>query len=305
MNTSARDDMTYEARDANSETGAMVVAAAATAARQPEEINPELLHAVVLRDDAGDERVEILDLEEKLPSPWRKRGSVTVFTAESLAHYVNDHRVPGTALYADVEQTRVVAIINGHEPNVGRLDDPDEPAIAVEKGSAGWGDHHAALEVRHTPEWKHWASRDGQIGAQDEFALHVEHGLDEIREPAAATLLEMAQHFEASTSVNFRSVAVLDNGQRGLLFDESIDAKAGRSGQIVIPKEFVLGLAPFEGSPEYKVVAHLRYRIREGRLTIGYQLVRPADVVRAAFDDVLAVVEDETSLTALRGRYHG
>ncbi len=69
----------------------------------------------------------------------------------------------------------------------------------------------------------------------------------------------------------------------------------------MIPKTFTIGVAPFEGCQLYAVDARLRYRISEGRLTLGYQLDRPEDVLRTAFDDVLKQVQDATTRTALLG----
>lgn len=64
---------------------------------------------------------------------------------------------------------------------------------------------------------------------------------------------------------------------------------------------FVVGVAPFEGSAGYKIRARLRYRLAEGTLFIGYVLDRPDKVVRAAFDDVLAEVEQTTGLKSFAG----
>lgn len=40
------------------------------------------------------------------------------------------------------------------------------------------------------------------------------------------------------------------------------------------------------------MVARLRYRLREQKLVIGYQLVRPDDVVRASLNDIFDRLRD-------------
>jgi uncharacterized protein YfdQ (DUF2303 family) len=114
-------------------------------------------------------------------------------------------------------------------------------------------------------------------------------------------MLELAKSFQATKGVTFRSDKRLDNGQVQVLYEETIEAKAGQRGEMTVPPVFVLALQPFEGSDTYRVQARLRYRISDGTLTIGYVLDRPEDVIRAAFDDVLAEIETTTELTAYRG----
>jgi uncharacterized protein YfdQ (DUF2303 family) len=175
-------------------------------------------------------------------------------------------------------------VVNGHEAE-----------------AAGWSDHRATLRLRHTPEWKRWIERDGKIEGQTKFAEHIEDCLADIVEPEAAVMLELAQHFQAAVKVNFRSAKQLSDGQRQLVYEETVEAKAGQRGEIVIPGSFVVGVAPFEGSVGYKLNARLRYRLSDGQLLIGYVLDRPDKVIRAAFDDVLAEVETATGLQAFAG----
>ena len=44
------------------------------------------------------------------------------------------------------------------------------------------------------------------------------------------------------------------------------------------------------------MVAHLRYRLREQKLVIGYQLARPDDVVRASLNDIFDRLRDHYGL---------
>lgn len=157
------------------------------------------------------------------------------------------------------------------------------------------------LVFRHTPAWKRWAAYDGRLLGQSDFAEHIEASLPDVRVPSGADLLELAQSFQANTSVRFESSRDLGSGERQLVYREQVEAGAGRAGNITIPKQFELGLAPYEGSGLYQVSARLRYRITEGRLHLGYVLDRPEDVLRAAFDDVLRQVQEQTERVALLG----
>lgn len=235
--------------------------------------------------------IDQVDLREYTGSPRRKKGGVTLQDAPSFVAYVKRHKTASTQLYTQPKAGLVVAILNDH-------------AEGTDAG-AGWGDFRATLKVALTKEWEHWAGANERELTQLAFAEHLQKGETEIRTPPAATMLDLGQRFEATARVAFKSVRVLHDGTRQIQYEETLDAKAGERGEVKIPREFVLGIAPFEGSDPYEVKALLRYRIREEKLALSYSLVRPDDVLRAAFDDVLKAVEKGTGLTALRGTYGG
>ncbi len=129
----------------------------------------------------------------------------------------------------------------------------------------------------------------------------VEEGLEDIVEPPAAGMLEVAQSLQAAKSVAFRSGTRLQDGQVQLVWEETIEAKAGQKGDLTIPEVFVLGLCPYEGSDPFRVRARLRYRINDGALQMGYVLDRPEDVLEAAFGVVKDRVEAETGIVVWAG----
>lgn len=273
--------------DPTSGDSAAVIALALEEARaHPFELDPDAKPIV-----ATHRELIVTDLEQYGTTPRRKRGNLTFHTGASLGEYVNRHKRDATVLYADVLAREVVAVIDDHEPE----------AAADEVDHAGWAQHRAALKLRHTVEWNHWKSRDRLIEDQVSFAQHIEEGLDEIVAPPGAEMLELAQSIQAQTTAQFKRAVRLDNGAQQIQYEETLDASAGKQGAMKIPDTFELALAPFEGSDKYRVVARLRYRIREGSLTIGYQLVRPELVIQSAFDDVLRALQADTQLNALRG----
>jgi uncharacterized protein YfdQ (DUF2303 family) len=227
----------------------------------------------------------IEDLERYDSQPRRKRGRVTVTDTASLIAYVNKHEASdATELYAAWDPGRIEAVLNGHNPT--------EP---------GWGDHRVTLALQPTPGWQRWLASDGQLLTQTAFAEHIEDSLPEIVEPAAATMLEIAQTFQATTSVAFRSGQRLQTGETQLRYEEQTDAKAGAQGDITIPETFTIALAPWEGCDPYRVTVRLRYRIGNGDLKLAYRLDRPEDVRRAAFADITAAVAEATGYTSLAG----
>jgi uncharacterized protein YfdQ (DUF2303 family) len=106
-------------------------------------------------------------------------------------------------------------------------------------------------------------------------------------------MLEIAQTFHAKTNVSFRSGVRLSSGTTQFLYDEEQTAKAGGKGQLEVPTEFELGIAPFEGEAAYRIKARLRWRVRDGGLVIGYKLERPHEVVRDALQAIADRLDGE------------
>lgn len=242
---------------------------------------PEAAAAYSLPDGV---HIETVDLERLLPSPRRKKGVRHLTEAASLVAYVTEHATGGTHLYGNVDQARITACIDDHH-----------------RDGAGWQEHKAILTMHPTAEWTRWKSRDGQFLNQIAFAEFIEDGLREIAEPAGADLLEIAQTFQANTKVAFRTSTILANGQRQLQWEETIEAKAGQKGQLTIPERLRLVVVPFEGMEPVQVDARLRFRIREGELSIGYKLDRPDQVERDYFAQVVGIVQTGTGITPLMG----
>lgn len=233
---------------------------------------------------ADNGRVHIV--EPILEAPRRVHGTITVLDVDSFATVWDKHAGDVAEVFANPSGFSVTAVLNA-----------DEGAALP----AGFRDHRIILECRTTPAWQAWVSRNGQWLDQRVFAEHLEDRIVDIVNPSGADMLELAQSFEATSSVDFKSSQVLASGQRQLRYEETLAAKAGQSGQLEIPAAIELGLAPFEGSDAYRVNARFRYRIRDGHLTLSYSLERPEDVLREAFGDVCTAVGEHTGRRVIQG----
>lgn len=255
-------------RTANAEGAAAIIEVA------KESVDPTALDAnaegVIYSVVGADGGVRVLDLERYRDRPERPRGTYYPATVEAFINYVSAHHAGmETTVWVHPTEGQVVAVLDDHDG-----------------GLAGWGKHRAELSLLPTPEWTFWSEKDGELMGQQEFAELIEGGVRQIREPNAADMLEIAQSFHATTDANFRSKIVLASGEVRMAYDETIDAKAGQSGDIKIPQEFELAIAPFIGEDEYKVMARFRYRVRNGNLQLGYSLIEPELVVRDALERI-------------------
>jgi uncharacterized protein YfdQ (DUF2303 family) len=251
---------------------AAVVADLARQAASSETLDAGAVLAVPDREGG----VRVVDTDAYADSPRHIAAARVVGDAESFVRYVTKHVIDGhTEVYADTPSSAVVAVLDSHDA-----------------GQGGWQKHTARLELRHTKSWEAWTKADGKLLEQTEFAEFIEQQSLDVRTPETAVLIEIAQSFQAKTSVDFEGGERLDSGQVRLEYKETVSAKAGQKGHIDIPKELELLLRPYIGGPVYLVVARFRYRLRGSQLGLGIVLQRPQEILDAAFADIVTEIRD-------------
>lgn len=249
-------------------TGLQAVIETARRSVEPKQVDPNEVYTVVRGDS-----VEALDLERFRDAPRRKKGTYRPETVESFIAYARRHATDETTVWVS-RAGEIVAVLDDHA-----VEGPD------------WRQHLVTTALVQTPEWKHWIGMDGQMMGQVDFAEHIETGLLEIQSPDAADMLEIAQSFQAHTAVEFRASNRLQSGEQRLQYDETVAASAGRSGELTVPTVLELAIAPFVGEDPSRIEARLRFRVNGGKLTLGYRLERPHQVV----DECLARVAEKLS----------
>jgi uncharacterized protein YfdQ (DUF2303 family) len=248
-------------------TEAQAIIDNAIEAVEPTMVDPQDVYSLVVPAGA---RHEVLDLARLLPNPRRTQGVVHLQRVQDLERYIERHDDPAlTTIWVDADAQKVVAVLNDHAAT-----------------AAHWGDHRAELQLKLTDAWQHWLRLDGKLVGQEDFAEHIEDGLQDIVKPDGATMLEVAQSIQGTKSAEFKGARRLQDGNIGVEWVEETTATAGQRGDLEIPERFELALAPFEGEDAYKVDARLRYRVRGGDLLLGYRLDRPGDILRDAVDTV-------------------
>lgn len=262
-------------------TEAEVVRDLALQAAEVEQLEPGSLYHVNVPANGNQ---TVIDLERYGDAPRRITGIVVVADTESFLRYFDRHGNADTFIYSNVEQGQLTAAFN------------DDQA-----GKPGWRDHIVVLRLTPTAEWRHWSGSSGVLMGQQAFAEHIENGQREIVDPSAAAMLELAQCFEATSKAEFKSSRRIGNGERTLSYAETVDARAGKNGEIVIPDEFKLGIAPWRGVDRYEVTARFRYRIDNGTLKLAYHLDRPDEVLESAFGQIAEEIRQHTGASILAG----
>lgn len=156
-----------------------------------------------------------------------------------------------------------------------------------------WCDHKVLFNPVKTEEWHKWLSLNGNKFDQEEFAYFIEDCAEEIINPPAAEMLEIATTLKAKTKIDFSSGKNLANGQTQLTYNEVIDGAAGPKGELKIPEKIVIGMRLYKGGEAYKMEARFRYRIREGKIALWYDIIRPQKTIDSALEDMTTVIKGQ------------
>lgn len=267
------------------ETGAAFEIAQHAASRKPVDVftydNAAVQRAFVLDDG---QHVEFHDNLAEQPYPLRATSKRTTNDRDAFLKYIARHATEATTVWADIDSSSITAIFDDHEP--AGADD------ITGAGIPGWGEHRMTLHLRKTEDWKSWEGSNGAHQTQLDFAEFLENQRHTIIKPAAADMLELAQTFQATTGVDFKSAHRLDNGEIGLTYNESIEGKAGRAGRLEIPQSFTVSVAVYESSfAPVELEARLRWRLRQQQVSFAYIITRLDLVLREAFGAVTDLVE--------------
>jgi uncharacterized protein YfdQ (DUF2303 family) len=248
------------------------------------------------------DRFETRDLENMREFPSHITQAVTVYNVPSFIEYFTAFFQPGVSrVFLDMygppsgKDPKLLAVLDYHQPE----EDAGKP------DSARWCDHKLEFAFRPTREWETWKRSDRQDMSQETFARFIEDNLPDIIEPAAAEMFEVARSLDAKKSVDFSSAVRLTNGEVQFKYSETI-AGSAQQGNLTIPEQFVLAIAPFEGSELYKLNARFRYRFSDKGLYLRYELVRPHKVAEDAVNTVVQQLEEGLKefgpVTILRGK---
>jgi hypothetical protein len=165
-----------------------------------------------------------------------------------------------------------------------------------------WGNVYADLNLLGSPEAKRWLEASGRYMAQQDFAEFCELNLETFSSPDAATILEIAQTFQAKSTVDFSSAVRLASGAIKLKRDEKIEATAGERADLSIPEELTVAMPIFKFGKAYAVKARLRYRIVEAAVKLSVLLVDPEMAIEHAFKEVCDEVSNLLGMLVFQGK---
>jgi uncharacterized protein YfdQ (DUF2303 family) len=219
--------------------------------------------------------------------PVRTVQALTVQTKDSLSEYVNRFKTADTVLLADIDTSRIVAVIDYHSA--------DRAAFAA---------HKATLTLQHSVEWKAWAAIDGKMFDQQTFARFLEENAPDIAVPTGAELLEVARDMRAAKGADFRKKVRTAGDIEEFEYVETTNATT-RNGTVEVPSKFLLRIPVYFGEREVELYAFLRWKLEGGELTLGVALHRPEHVRQAVFQQIVLDIADRVERLAIFGKVGG
>lgn len=184
-----------------------------------------------------------LDDEKYRPQPRRLSGIVTAHTTAALGAYVS--RFGDSTRMVWVSPDQVVGVLNEHT-NL----------------QPGWRDHRVVMPVKRHPLFVELAAAFGKPLDQSEFADLVETLERAWTNPAAATMLEVAQTIHINGEKKLSSSFTLRDGSIAMSYVSQEQAVAGRNADLTVPSRVEITLPVFEGTDS---VATIRCRLRTRR----------------------------------------
>ncbi|HRO60246.1 MAG TPA: DUF2303 family protein [Burkholderiaceae bacterium] len=230
-----------------------------------------------------------LDDEQMLTQPRRVKGTVILNDADSFVAYVARHKPAGA-------DTRTVWCTADFQRGVLSLQAilNDNEAGGVE---AHWRDHRATFSPELSAEWERWKGQDRKPFTQVEFATFIEENGKDIASvvglPTSAQMLELALNMEAMQDVRFKSAIRLQNGGVQLQFVQDDDAQTLARMQLF--ERFAIGIPVFWNGEAYRIDARLRYRVRDGKVSFWFELLRPDLVFESSARTLIEQIRKNTT----------
>lgn len=240
----------------------------------------------VTRDDFKLDNITPANKAEEF-KPKHVIGNVMVQTAASMIDYVSRFKNADTVLFANIEKSMMVAAIDYHK------------AVAGAAPTAEFGSHNATLVLPFSDEWKTWTVVNEKLMSHIDFASFLEENAFDVIIPPGAELLEMCRDLQVKQDVNFgSSIRMGDTSSINYSKEGDVSSK----GSIALPLSFSIMLPVYFGEPAVQMTAWIRRQISDGKLRLGYKLMRLEAVRQREFGRVVSEIKAGTGdLTTVYG----
>lgn len=222
---------------------------------------------------------EVASLEKYMVDKEQIKQSVMVTSASSLIAYLVRFKDNRSVIFADTDNTRFRGVLDYH----------------LDSKSPFKNTHIITYDCPHSEEWKAFTGSDKHKMDQVEFAEFIEQNIKSIapvsdsNKTSGNDLLAMVLAFQETRTSEFKSVNRLNDGTYQMAFSNE---KSG-SGNTQLPEKISLAISPFHNGTPYQIDARFRYRLREGRLTLWYELIEPQKIIEHAYNEILVDLQSQ------------
>lgn len=229
-------------------------------------------------------------VQEFADKPTHLKQQVKLQNPASFISYIKNHATQSVAIFCLPEKRTFTAFLDWH--------------VGTDQRHCF---HTAVLNLETTAELDTWMRNSGKEMDQIEFASFIEANAPEIvsaddalggKTPSGSEMLQIALTLSRTENAAFRSATRLQNGQTQFKYEQNFDDKAGENGELTIPQMIKIGLPLFKASSAdegYIMSARFRYRIRNGRLVMWYELIRPERIIEDAIQGIEITLKEAMS----------
>lgn len=246
--------------------------------------------------------------DERAAAPERITGTATLRDEASFVAHVREMREPSTRIFCEPTATppSFTAVYDYHAVKQGTT---QAPAFCV---------HRAHWPLTLSKEWQAWTGQAGKGMSPTEFAEFLELRVPdvywgdqlsdyttllisqlELRLATPSSLIALSRNLAVNVDVNVRQAQTLSSGEIAITYVEQ--HRDGEGAPIRVPNAFLIAIPVILGGPAYQMLARLRYRIREGKVTWWYDLHRTDLAFDAAIKEICARVATETERPVFLG----
>ena len=235
-------------------------------------------------------------------APERREGIAIVTVLQSFIDLTNRHKDEHSAIFAETvwPTPKLTAVLDYHEID----------------GTARFGRHRVVYGFPISDELKAWVEQNGKSMGQADFAAFVENRIADLASPSdgersaaerdfkttfavPSDMVSLSRGLAVRVAAEAKNAVMLQSGESEIVFREEHRNDAGE--KITVPGLFMVSVPAFRDGDPVRILARLRYRLREGKLTWFYQLYKWEQEVRNRVSEDLARAHAETELPAYEG----
>lgn len=246
-------------------------------------------------------------LDEFASAPERIVGSATLQDEASFVAHVESFKRPTTAIYCEpsFERPALTAVYDYH-------------AVAEDAVQPAFCQHRAVWPLKLSKEWSAWAGGAGKWMTHADFAEFLERHVpdvywgDELSEysklliqtldlsrATPSQLVALSRNLSVNVDVAVKSAQTLSSGEIALAYVENHRDDEGKP--IKVPNAFFIAIPVVQHGPAYQILARLRYRVANQRISWAYELHRVDIVFDAAVREIQTRVAEATGCPVYLG----
>lgn len=229
--------------------------------------------------------------------PTQQTGNAQFTSVASFCFYTNLHKRPNTLIYANTQSQNpsFVAVYDDHHAY--------DAGIIVDEGHSNglFAEHkqfRATLTLNWSEEWKTWNASNKTPMSQLEFASFIEDNIDDVIEPSGADMLTTILDFKTSSEGRFNTKANLHNGSVEFVYTDTVSQA---SGTLTMPTQITINIPVIKHNAPQEILARLKYRVKDGKLAIWYEIIRAHRIEDVAIDTAAKDINEQTSVPVLYG----